>query len=1108
VELRVLGPVEVVGDDGQRIGLSPKERILLARLAGGQRASVSDGTLVEAIWSTPPATAVKTLQGLVYHVRQLLGQAVILREGSGYRLGAVQLDVDVAQLAWTAARAALDAGLRDLARDTLRGALGLFRGAPFAELDDDVTMSGVRRRVTELRLALAQLLFELDLQAGGTPALIGELEVLANDDPTQERTWCLLVSALASSGRHADALNALARARRALALELGIGPGPELLALEHDVLEHRVPAASAASAPVVRRRSRLPGPLTARHDEVPLVGRGHDVASLRRAYRAAVNTPALHVQLVIGEPGVGKTRLAAECARECADDGALVLFGRCSETVSSAFDPLLQVLERVVDDSDAPVAQTIADRVCTLLERLSAERTAVASDTTPAAERHHLFEEFASVVGLLASDSPVVIVLDDLHWASTATVMALTHLVRRSPSLPILLVMTARVPEFGGSDVLGQLGAEPPVRVQHLAGLDVGAVAEYLSALDDGGSARDVSAADLHRRTGGNVFMLGELARSTGAAAGTPDAVPDLVRNVIVARARRLPDPTLDLLHLAAVVGLEFELSLLVRASLLDEAIVVASLDAALQAQLVVEQSARHVSYAFAHALTRDALVSDLSKARQAIIHRQIATALEDSSTTSLLDIGRLAHHLLRCTADDARMAGCDYAVQAAERSMTVFAYDDAVDWYSAALDASATLPLDDAFISRAQLGLARAATLSGDEPRARMAAEQAWRTARRRGDRASEVAAVLLYAGEPELRTVGDEPGAVMLAATADLPGLRSADRARVMARLSSAVSLIDPSRAVELAEAALELAARECAPADLAYVMRCRLAGWSDPARVAERLAMARRVTAIGREIDDGVTESWGWRWQSVTLFELGDAPGIEHSCQQLALLAERLHLPNQQWSASLRIAALRVFQGRFDEADSLLADAISHSRRLENSLTADVEAFVINILEWFRGRRRPPPVPFRVPDRWSLNVDQPLAPDLADEVAREFGIQTWQMDYVVSCALVADDLHPDVARMAYELGTRHLDHIGVVLGSMQLYAGLLARALGDTERAVGHFRAAVAVNSRLGGLPFVAFAAHELAETLPPDAEARESRARANEIARRLGIRWLER
>jgi DNA-binding SARP family transcriptional activator len=215
VELRVLGPVEVVGDDGLRIGLSPKERILLARLAGGQRASVSDGTLIEAIWSTPPASALKTLQGLVYHVRQLLGQAVVLREGSGYRLGAVELDVDVAQLAWNAAREALDAGLRDRARDTLRGALGLFRGAPFVELEDDVTMSGVRRRVAELRLALAQLLFELDLQAGGTPALIGELEVLVNDDPTQERTWCLLVSALASSGRHADALNALARARRA-----------------------------------------------------------------------------------------------------------------------------------------------------------------------------------------------------------------------------------------------------------------------------------------------------------------------------------------------------------------------------------------------------------------------------------------------------------------------------------------------------------------------------------------------------------------------------------------------------------------------------------------------------------------------------------------------------------------------------------------------------------------------------------------------------------------------------------------------------------------------------------------------------------------------------
>jgi DNA-binding SARP family transcriptional activator/tetratricopeptide (TPR) repeat protein len=1104
--------VEVVGDDGQRIGLSPKERLLLARLAGGHGATVSDGTLVEALWATPPATAVKTLQGLVYHVRQLLGQDVILREGSGYRLAALRLDLDIAQQAWASARVALDNGEREVARDTLRSALGLFRGAPFTELDDDVTMSGVRRRVTELRLALAQLLFELDLHAGGTPALIGELEVLVNDDPTRERTWCLLVSALASSGRHADALNAIARARRALALELGIGPGPELLQLEHDVLEHRVPPAAPASTPVARRRLRLPGPLAARGDEVPLVGRSREVAACQRAFQAAVNTPALHVQLLIGEPGVGKTRLATECARDCAKEGALVLFGRCSETVSSPFEPLLQVLEHVVDGgSDSFVASTIADRVRSLIDRLSAERTAAASDTTPAAERHQLFEELASVVGLLAADSPVVIVLDDLHWASNATVMALTHLVRRSPSLPILFVMTARVPEFGGSDVLGQLGAEPPVRVQHLSGLDAGGVAEYLAALGDGG-AEGVSAADLHRRTGGNVFLLGELARSAHTS-GTAGGVPDLVRNVIVARARRLPDPTLDVLHLAAVIGLEFELPLLVRAAQLDETTVVASLDAALQAQLVVEHSSLHMSYAFAHALTRDALVSDVSKARQAIIHRQIASALESASTTSLAAVGRLAHHLLRCTADDARLAGCGHAVQAAERSMTVFAYDDAVEWFSAALDASATLPMDDAFTSSVQLGLARAATLSGDERRARGAAEQAWRTARLQGDRATEVAAVLLYAGEPELNVVGDEPGTVMLAATADLPGLRPAERARVMARLSSAISFIDQSRATELAETALDLATRECEPADLAYVMRCRMRGWFDPDCVAERLAMARQVTAIGRELDDGVTESWGWRWQSVTLFEYGDTAGIEHCCRQVALLAERLHLPNQCWSAAFRMAAVRVFQGRFDDAEALLAEAVDHSRKLDNALTADIEADLTDILDWFRGLRQVPPRPLRDQDRWTSNVDQPLAPHLVEALARQLDVKISQLDYIASYALIADDLHPDVARVVYESALRHLDHIGVfspgvcMLGSMQLYAGLLARALGDTDLAVDHFREAVAVNTRLGALPFIAFAAYELAATLPHNSEAHESRARANDIARRLGIPWLE-
>jgi hypothetical protein len=332
-------------------------------------------------------------------------------------------------------------------------------------------------------------------------------------------------------------------------------------------------------------------------------------------------------------------------------------------------------------------------------------------------------------------------------------------------------------------------------------------------------------------------------------------------------------------------------------------------------------------------------------------------------------------------------------------------------------------------------------------------------------------------------------------------------------MARLSSAISFIDHERSVELAEAALDIAARECERADLAYVMRCRMRGWFDADRVAERLAMARQVTAIGRELDDGVTESWGWRWQSVTLFEYGDTAGIEHCCQQLATLAERLHLPNQRWSAAFRMAAVRVFQGRFDEADVLLAEAVDHSRKLDNALTGDIEAEVADILDWFRGRRTTSPREFLDPDRWTSDRDRPLALELVDELARELEIKIWQLDYIISLAFIADDLHPDVARMAYESVLGHLDHIGVfspgvcMLGSMQLYAGLLARALGDTDLAVQHLRAAVAVNTRLGALPFVAFAAHELAATLPEGDEAREARARADDIARQLGIPWLQ-
>ncbi len=1126
VEVRVLGPLQVVDDHGRAIGLRPKERTLLARLAAARPGLVSDDVLIDALWQQRPDSARKTLHGLVHHLRHALGPDAIVRESNGYRLMLVEVDLDLVQNSVDAARRAIDGGHDVEARGLLRAARDRFRGPAFPELDDDTSLIGLRRQVSELELALTEELFGLDLASGGHQEVIGELEVLVGRDPTRERAWCLLVSALAATGRHADALNAVSRARRGLALELGVEPGPELRQLELAVLEHRVPPADSvrvADAIASHDSATLPAPLAARSDDVSFVGRRVEMTHLERSYRSAIDDGHPRLDIVVGEAGVGKTRLAAEFAAACHNDGVLVLFGRCSEFVGSAFEPLQQALSDLADRNTHAIGPPAAvERLRSLLARMSADSAHSNGSSTPAADRYRLLDETSLVIEHLAAVRPVLIVLDDVHWASQPTILSLAHLLRRSAAAHLAIIATARVPEFGGVDVIGALGREPGVGVLRLHGFDVDDVRGYLSVVGTDQAATDRTAASLLERTGGNAFMLGELVRSSAASGVIDDAgsddVPELVREVIVARSRRLPSPAFDLLQMASVAGLEFDLELMVNASGLPEPTVVDALDTAIEAQLLVEQASSCVIYAFTHTLARDALAASMSKARQAVVHHQFARALQGTpAEPTPIEVGRLAFHLLRCSTTDARLAGCLCAEQAAEWSMASFAYDDACEWFTSALDTVCDLPSDPELEGRLQIGLARAATLSGDETRARKAAEAAWRTARISGDRTLEAAAALLYAGEPELNVVGDEPGTLMLAATLDIDGLTGSERVRVMARLGSALSYSEHERAVTLAVGSLELARRNGDRSALAYAIRCRLRGWFNPDQVDERIAMAEELTAIGQTLGDGVTESWGLRWQTITNFDSGDVDGIERACRGLAALAERLHLPNQLWSAAIRLAALRVFQGRFDEAELLIADAQDHAEHINNALAVSVGSTVSQTLSWLRGQEI---TRFTTTDSnrgeellWCRDDPSSLLDRIAREPDLAYRHDLGRLETICSVALTMRRFpHPTAAAATYPFAARYAHLVAnfapgaMMYGSMHLYAGLLANAAGDTDRAIDHLRAAVRANSAMDALPFVALAEHELANMLPAGDEATQARAESNKLAERLGIPWL--
>ena len=257
VEVRVLGPVDVA-DGTSVVELPPTERTLLAALAARFGERVTADVLEEALWPVcRPPSARKTLQGNILRLRRVLGSSTILHCSGGYRLDPAQVDVDVRRVSMLLTEAGAE-----VARGHPGGAIGLlreasesFRGEPYEDVPDTALPAGEVHRLLELQASVFEESVEAELACGAGQQRIADLEALLDADPFRERAWGQLMLALYRAGRPADALAAYRRARKLLAAELGLEPGPVLRNLEHSILTHdpRLQTAGAGGGPWVRR---------------------------------------------------------------------------------------------------------------------------------------------------------------------------------------------------------------------------------------------------------------------------------------------------------------------------------------------------------------------------------------------------------------------------------------------------------------------------------------------------------------------------------------------------------------------------------------------------------------------------------------------------------------------------------------------------------------------------------------------------------------------------------------------------------------------------------------------------------------------------------------
>ncbi|GAA2554346.1 hypothetical protein GCM10010210_29690 [Pseudonocardia hydrocarbonoxydans] len=694
VALRLLGPVEVLGRDGSVRPVGPKERrCLLAVLAVHRGEVVAEDRLVEALWAgSPPRTAAKTLQNYVLRLRRALdGGGVAIRTRSpGYLLdgtdagGAGPPDTDAAL-----AEARIAAGRRAAARDDHAGAvtafdeaLALWRGPGLVEFADRDFARTTAARLAELRASAEEDRVASLLALGRHREAVAALEAMVADHPLRERRWAQLMLALYRDGRQAEALETHRRLRAVLAGELGVEPGPDVRALHAAVLAHDPALAVLPTA--------VPGGRGA------FVGRERELGALR-GHVADAAAGRGGVVLVRGEPGIGKTRLLAELASAAEAGGARVLTGRCPEGGALPFHPFAEALGQQGAEgqhgADDPAVAAL----------VSAAPGEAAEVLRPDELRTRLLDAVARRVCALAAAAPLVLLLDDLHWADSGTVAMLRHTARVTGHAAVLLVGAYRGEEVDArhplADALGALRSEAECRELRLRGIDGAALAELLGATAGAPVAADLVAA-VRAETDGNPFLAREIVRhlaDDGALRPDGDgrlgtglplaAVPEGVRQVVARRRARLPDRANRLLDAAAGIEGPFPFEPVRAVAGLDDTEALCALDDALGAGFIVPDS-RPDRYDFTHALIRHAVHRELNPSRRLRLHRDLAVALQAAREAGLrVAAAEVATQYHRAAGLPGAGAGVGPALDAAEQARRTGAHDEDAAFLRIALD-------------------------------------------------------------------------------------------------------------------------------------------------------------------------------------------------------------------------------------------------------------------------------------------------------------------------------------------------------------------------------------------------------------------------------------
>jgi DNA-binding winged helix-turn-helix (wHTH) protein/tetratricopeptide (TPR) repeat protein len=850
--------------------------------------------------------------------------------------------------------------------------------------------------------------------------------------------------------------------------------------------------------------------------------------------------------LLVGEPGIGKTRLVQHFAARARQMGALPLMGRCLEGEGApVYWPWLGILRQYIEPRDPEHVRALmgagADDIAQALPELNRWLSGL---TVPPAissiqARFRFYDSMVAFLRRAAGEQPLVLMFDDLQRADKPTVRLLQFLARELQDMHVLVVGTHRPTDAMPNDVVGEILSElaqrDPSRCLQLAGLSRSELERYLEQTLVAPAPHSLVSA-LYEKTAGNPLFFSQIVNVWRASGAVPPSTHSDFRELsrgrglqeaIQRRVEALSVPCRSVLSTAAVIGHEFSLGALAAATDATTDELLQLLDEAIRAGVVSTSTAVLGRYRFVHGLLPDALYGRLSAHEGARLHARVGAALEKLCGADVEPhLAELAHHfLLGAPVGDVDKA-VHYSLRAADKAVAQLAHEEAAMHFDRALQALALRPADEARVMQTQAGKGEALFAANDLEGSRAAFERSAAIARKIGSREGLARAACGIAMPREVGRVEHARIAALEEAIRTLPDNHELYPVLLAFLAKALLYAGELERRVALAREAVTRARslRTARPLVFGRVLRLAHYALAEPEHSSERLKMNEELIALALAEDNDELLLAGYFSDVQNYLELGDMKSVDGAVRAMTTLAERVRQPHYRMFGEVFGAMRAMTDGRFAEAESHAREALTQGKRMDPDASYHVYCLHMNGILGLQGRLEEQEAIVRdISSRYPAlggwravlgGVEARLgmrrqARQRFDRLMAGFTTAIRAEPFVLGllcpladlCSEVGDEEH---ATRLYQALSPYARYYGVLSsgiathGPVARHLGLLATRLGRYELASQHFEAALATTDG-GSRAHLALARYEYARMLASTGNP-STRARAHKLLER--------